>query len=94
MNFAKAIEVLKRGGIVARGEWAEKPTGVVYVWLKPGASIKSEWCKDPILKKEAENNGGQIEGEPVLCARTNDATILSGWRPSAADILAEDWLFV
>lgn len=92
MNFAKAIEVLKRGRIVARGEWAGGD--VAYIWLKPGASIKSEWCKDPILKNEADNNDGQIDGEPAICARTRKYTILTGWRPSAADILAEDWLAV
>ena len=46
MDFGKAIEALKQGKKVARKGWNGKG---MYLWLKPGAEIKSEWCKDPHL---------------------------------------------
>ena len=92
MDFGKAIELLKAGKKVTRRGWNGKG---MFLWLKPGAEIKSEWCKDPVLKKLAEQNGGTILGIPTICMFTHDSTgrkaILTGWLASQSDMLLEDW---
>ena len=92
MDFGKAIEALKSGKKVTRRGWNGKG---MFLWLKPGAEIKSEWCKDPILKELAEQNGGTILGIPTICMFTHDSTgrkaILTGWLASQSDMLLEDW---
>lgn len=86
MNIGQAIEALKEGKRVKRDNWREN----TFLWLKPAAKVKSEWCKDPMLKSLAENNGGEIEAQGVICAYVKD-TIVSGFTPMQEDILAEDW---
>lgn len=92
MNFGKAIELLKAGKKVTRRGWNGKG---MFLWLKPMAEIKSEWCKDPVLKALAEQNGGAILGLPTICMYTHDSTgrkaILTGWLASQSDMLLEDW---
>ena len=92
MDFGKAIEALKAGKKVTRKGWNGKG---MFLWLKPGAEIKSEWCKDPVLKKLAEENSGTITGLPTICMFTDDSTgrkaILTGWLASQSDMLLEDW---
>ena len=92
MDFGKAIELLKEGKKVTRLGWNGKG---MFLWLKPGSEIKSEWCKDPVLKELAEQNGGTIIGLPTVCMFTHDSTgrkaILTGWLASQSDMLMEDW---
>ena len=40
-TFGEAIEALKQGKKVARKGWNGKG---MYLWLKPAATIKAEWC--------------------------------------------------
>jgi hypothetical protein len=95
MTFGDAIEALKAGKKVARQGWDGKG---MFLWLKPGTEIKSEWCKDPELKKLADDNGGIIAGLPTICMYTHDSTgrkaILTGWLASQSDMLLEDWFIV
>lgn len=88
MNFGKAIEALKQGKKVARKGWNGKN---MFLWLKPAAVVKAEWCKDPILKAIVENNGGEIPALGTICMLTAQKEILSGWLASQSDMLAEDW---
>lgn len=88
MNFGEAIEVLKKGGIVTRRGWNGKD---MFLWLKPAATIKSEWCKDPLLKKIVDANGGETEALGTICMKTADNKILTGWLASQTDMLSEDW---
>ena len=92
MDFGKAIELLKAGKKVTRRGWNGKG---MFLWLKPGTEIKSEWCKDQVLKELAEQNGGTILGIPTICMFTHDSTgrkaILTGWLASQSDMLLEDW---
>ena len=92
MDFGKALELLKAGKKVTRRGWNGKG---MFLWLKPGAEIKAEWCKDPVLKALAEQNGGTIIGLPTICMYTHDSTgrkaILTGWLASQSDMLLEDW---
>lgn len=95
MNFGKAIEALKQGKKVARKGWNGKG---MYLWLKHGAEIKSEWCKDPHLKRLTDDNGGTITGLPTICMYTHDSTgrkaILTGWLASQSDMLLDDWIIL
>lgn len=90
-TFGEAIEALKQGKKVARKGWNGKG---MYLWLKPAAIIKAEWCKDPILKDIAEANGGEVEALGTICMKTADGKILTGWLASRTDMLLEDWVIV
>lgn len=91
MNFGQAIEALKKGHKVARKGWNGKG---MFLWLKPAATIKAEWCKDPSLKLLAELNGGEIEALGTICMLTAQNQILSGWLASQTDMLSDDWMIV
>lgn len=91
MNFGKAIEALKQGKKVARKGWNGKN---MLLWLKPAATVKAEWCKDPMLKAIAEGNGGEIPALGTVCMLTAQKEILSGWLASQTDMLAEDWVII
>lgn len=92
MDFGKAIEALKAGKRVARKGWNGKG---MFLWLKPAVEVKAEWCKDPMLKKLADDNGGAIQALGTICMYTHDSTgrqaILTGWLASQSDMLLEDW---
>ena len=95
MDFGTAIRALKEGHKVTRKGWNGKG---MFLWLKPANQIKAEWCKDPILKKLAEENGGSVEALGTICMYTRDSTgrcaILTGWLASQSDMLLEDWEIV
>lgn len=90
--FGMAIEAMKKGKRVARKGWNGKG---MYLWLKPSAQIKAEWCKDERLKKAADENGGEILGLGTICMFTHDSTgrkaVLTGWLASQSDMLCDDW---
>lgn len=92
MNFSEALNRLKKGAKISREGWNGKG---MYLWLKPAATVQEEWCKDPVLKEIAHDNGGSIPALGTICMYTHDSTgrkaVLTGWLASQADILAEDW---
>lgn len=88
-TFGLAIEALKRGHIVTRRGWNGKG---MFLWLKPAATIKSEWCKDPLLKEIVDANGGEIQALGTICMKTADGKVLTGWLASQTDLLSEDWI--
>ena len=95
MDFGDAIRALKAGKKVSRKGWNGKG---MFLWLKPSANIKAEWCKDEMLKCLVEANGGEILGLGTICMYTHDSTgrnaILTGWLASQSDMLVEDWFEV
>ena len=91
MNFGDAIKALKEGKKVARKGWNGKN---MYLWLKPATTIKSEWCKDPMLKEIVDANGGEAEALGTICMKTADNKILTGWSANQIDMLSEDWLII
>ncbi len=91
MNFGDAIKALKEGRKVARKGWNGKN---MYLWLKPATIIKSEWCKDPMLKEIVDANNGEAEALGTICMKTADNKILTGWLASQTDMLSEDWTVV
>ena len=90
-TFGQAVESLKSDRKVARKGWNGKG---MFLWLKPFAMVKSEWCKDPMLKDIADRNGGEIEALGTICMKTADNKILTGWLASQTDILSCDWVLV
>ena len=88
MSFGQAIVALKMGRKVSRKGWNGKG---MFLWLKPAATVKAEWCKDPLLKSLAEKNGGEIDALGTICMYTAQGAILSGWLASQTDMLSEDW---
>ena len=92
LTFGQALEALKQGRKVTRKGWNGKG---MFLWLKPAAVIKSEWCKDPELKSLVDENGGEIQALGTICMYTHDSTgrkaILTGWLASQSDMLCEDW---
>ena len=91
MTFGGAIAALKQGKKVARAGWNGKG---MWLWLKEGTMVKSEWCHDPALKDIAVKNGGEIEALGTICMKTADNKILSGWLASQTDVLSHDWMIV
>lgn len=91
MTFGFAIEVLKKGLKVARKGWNGKG---MYLWLKPATVIKSDWCKDPMLKEIVDANGGETEALGTICMKTADNKVLTGWAPNQIDTLSDDWMTV
>ena len=91
MTFGFAIEALKKGFKVARKGWNGKG---MYLWLKPAVTIKSDWCKDLILKEIVDANGGETEALGTICMKTADNKILTGWLASQTDVLSEDWVII
>ena len=95
LNFGDAIEALKDGKKVSRKGWNGKG---MYLWLKPAVTVKSEWCKDPVLKEICDDNGGGIEALGTVCMYTHDSTgrkaVLTGWLASQSDMLLEDWVIL
>lgn len=63
----------------------------MFLWLKEGTRIKSDWCHDPALKAVADNHGGEIEALGTICMKTADDKILTGWLASQTDMLSTDW---
>lgn len=92
LTFGQAIELLKKGRKVTRSGWNGRG---MFLWLKPAATIKAEWCKDTQLQALVNANGGEILALGTVCMYTHDSTgrkaILTGWLASQSDILCEDW---
>lgn len=93
MDFGWAINALKAGHKVTRKGWNGKG---MFLWLMPANNVKAEWCKEPVLKKLAEDNGGEIPCLGTIRMYTHDSTgrkaVLTGWLASQSDMLEEDWM--
>lgn len=93
MDFGWAINALKAGLKVTRQGWNGKG---MFLWLMPATNVKAEWCKEPVLKKLAEDNGGEIPCLGTIRMYTHDSTgrhaVLTGWLASQSDMLGDDWV--
>lgn len=88
MDFGKAIAALKAGKKVTRDCWLDK-----FIWLKPQATIETNWCKDPFLIELCNKNEGKIKALATISVYEN-GTILTGWQATSDDILSDDWLVI
>lgn len=86
MKFSEVLKSIQDGHMAYRNCWDDN----VAIWLKPSCVIKADWCKDPILKMLCESNNGALYAEAVMCM-VNDGAIVTGWNPTAEDMLADDW---
>ena len=91
MNYGQAIETLKQGKKIACEDWNGEG---MFLWLKPATTIKSEWCKDGILKSICDQNGGSVDALGTICMKTADNKVLTGWLASQSDMLSENWVTV
>ena len=89
MTIEQALEHLKQGKKITRQGWSN-----MFIWLKPATIIKSEWCKDPILKEICDNNGGEIEALDTICLKTQNNQIITGWCFSDFEYLYDDWMIL
>lgn len=88
MTFGQALDALKLGSKISREGWNGKG---MYLWLLPAAEVPAEWCKEPHLKKLAEENGGKLDCLASIRMKTADGKVLTGWLASQTDLMAEDW---
>ncbi len=76
MSFGDALDVLKRGGRVARDGW--NGSGMWLVLIKPGNAMHT-------------SAAGAFDMQPCVGLKTTRNTMQPGWVPSTADMLADDW---
>ncbi len=107
LNFGEAIELVKKGNLVARKGWNGKG---MFIFMRPEdiipekviRDIKSlpvnvkQWLANDFFSKGGENKGpdhnhGSVKFTAYLCMKAADNTIVNGWLASQTDMLAEDW---
>ena len=87
MRFGECYEHLENGGFVTRKGWDGS-----FLWMKMKAFVKSDWCKDPVLKSIADANGGVIEAEQTICKYDAlNKKIITGFVPQQEDMAADVW---
>lgn len=83
MNFGKALEVIKKGGLIAREGWNGRG---MFIYLVAGGNYKVQMdCVKPLADKD-----GTLKYNPYMAIKNVNGTI-STWVPSVNDCLAEDW---
>ncbi len=98
-TFGEALEVLKKGGKVARRGWNGKGMWLSLsvgpsISLANSRSIPSQMFWSENNRKYAEENGGYATVLPCITMKTASGEILMGWLASQSDMLANDWVFV
>ena len=87
MRFTDCYKILENGGFVTRKIWKD-----TFLWMKQKADVKSEYCKDQILKMIADANGGTVKAEQTICIyNANERKVITGWTPQQNDMAADDW---
>lgn len=82
-DFGKALQIIKKGGKVARKGWNGKDQFVYYV-----PANKYKVCTEAGLSCADEN--GMVEYNHYMALKTVSGKV-STWVPSVTDCLAEDW---
>lgn len=104
LNFGQAIELVKKGNLVARKGWNGKG---MFIFMCPedtlttGFISKVKSLPDEVKKwidknlDDKKNTGeeglNQVKFTAYLCMKAADNTIVNGWLASQTDMLAEDW---
>lgn len=83
MNFGQALEIIKKGGKVARENWNGKD---MFIFLVNGSRFQVN--RPPLLGIYEE--GTVIDYRPHIDMKTVDGTIVP-WVASQTDLLEEDW---
>lgn len=95
-NFEKALASMKSGRKVTRMDWnyGSKSSHTPFVSLCPGVgTLASDKFWNPHNRKFAESIGG-ARVRPYFSEVNCLGSVSMGWVPTAADILAEDWLIL
>jgi hypothetical protein len=100
MSFGLAIELLKKGFLVARDGWNGKGMFLVYVPVSTDIELQTGTVYHNALKSAL---GEEVANEPTLILPhidmwTLDSTgrraFLPGWLASQSDMLATDWTII
>lgn len=86
MDFSRALEILKTGGLVSRTGW--NGSGM-FLYLVEGSKFKVN--RAPLLGIYPE--GTRVCYLPHIDMRTADGSCVP-WLASQADLLSEDWVEV
>lgn len=96
MNFGKALKALKAGKKVAREGWNDK---CMFIYLNLGSvafgaddEVTDDHLIDGInIKLFNTGDTGTVTRLPNLNMKLVSGVTLTGWTPTQADMLAEDW---
>ena len=87
MTFGECYKHLEDGGFAAKKEWGDS-----FLWMKKKALVKSEWCKDNVLKSIADANGGSVEAEQTICKYdAANKKVITGFVPQQEDMASDSW---
>lgn len=87
MTFGKALELLKRGGIVKRRDWPETNWLIFLPGFTPIITAASRYSRLLAIS-------GKTEMHLPILPRIDmhvDAGMQAGWLPNHEDMLAGDW---
>lgn len=91
-TFGEAIEILKKGGRVARAGWNGKN---MWLALTAGSVISKSEARSGAALKYAET--GEVDLITIgshIDMKSADGSIVVGWLASQTDMLAEDWVAI
>lgn len=107
LNFGEALEAVKIGELISREGWNKegkfvflRPADELHIDMVVNKvkslpqSVKDYYGQDMVDK---DGNPIDLEEDDVvkftayLCLKDADGTIINGWQPSQADMLAKDW---
>ena len=88
MDIGQAMQALEEGRYVTRKGWNGRG---MFLWWKPPATVRSEWCHDPVLKHLCDVRGGTVDATGTVCMYTAQGTVVSGWLASQTDLSADDF---
>ena len=93
MDFGSAIMNMKEGHKVARKGWTEDN---VFLYLTEASIVPFDKLRGNARKFVNRENVGR--NNAIICEhidmKATDGSIICGWQPSQADMLAEDWMVV
>lgn len=92
MDFGQALKHLKDGHKVARAGWNGKG---MFIYLVNGTKVFYENLRGEAAKhlevSNPTNSGKTAIINSHIDMKATDGSIVVGWSPSQADMLAEDW---
>ena len=96
MNFGKALKALKKGKCITR----EKHDKSSFIYLNHGSVAYTENSLETAHIEAIKNelfeigNTGTVTRLPNLNMKLVSGETMTGWTPTQADMLAEDWQVV
>jgi len=91
LAFGEALEILKRGGKIARKGWNGKG---MFLAIQKGSVINSEQARGGVAKYLADDGQDKIKIGDHIDMKAADGSVVVGWLASQTDMLSEDWEIV